>query len=550
MTPADHRGKATFATTKAWGYFFWLTLVAMPLLFYRLGSPGLMDPDEGRYAEIAREMLALKDWLVPHLNFLPYLEKPPLAYWLTALSFQALGFSEFAARLPAALSALGGVFLTYFLGKAVWGGRTGFWAALILATCSGYVILGRLTILDMPLTFFLSLGLALGYLAYSRARRRLLVGAYLALGLAVLIKGPVALVLAGLIWGLWTLLDRRHSLTFWLHPGGLVLLGAIILPWFILVAAKHPEFPRYFLWEHHVKRFVAGSIHAKPLFYYGPVLLGLMLPWIWLLPWALLRVRPTAHPGRLFLLLWAGVIVAFFSFSGGKLAPYILPALVPLALLLGESLAGLRDQPDRKRSLGFTLSLAAWALTGTVLAILYFRPPESLSPKLAQAAVLGPSLTVFLVFLALTPAFALAWRRPAPLFLGAVLLCALLPGGMDRLSRVRSPRDMGLMVRSHWQPGAALVGVRLYSQSLSFYACQPFHLLEIPTELDFGRELRHNNGFYFSTPADMAAFAAARPKVFFFLKKKDYPELQEGLPGKFETLARWKDCLLVINTRK
>jgi 4-amino-4-deoxy-L-arabinose transferase-like glycosyltransferase len=537
--------------TQEWHYLVGLTLAGVALFFYHLGSPGLMDPDEGRYAEIAREMLVLKDWLVPHLNFLPYLEKPPLVYWLTALSFQTFGLSEWAARLPAALSALGGVFLAYFLGRAFWGARTGFWGALILATSGGYVILGRLIILDMPLTFFLNLGVALGYLAAARDRRRLLLWAYVSLAVAVLIKGPVALVLAGLIWGAWTLLDRRHSLTFWLHPAGLVLMTAIILPWFILVTMRFPEFPRFFLWEHHLGRYVAGTIHGKPFYYYAPILLGLMLPWSWLLPWALARLKPTASRERFFLLIWAGVILLFFSCSGGKLAPYILPAFLPLALLLGESLASLLAQPEIGRSpLGFTVSLAVWALAGTALAVLYFWPPAFLSPKLAKAAVLEPCLSAGLIILALTPFAALAWRRPAPFFVGALLLGALLPAGMDRISSTRSPREISLTLRSHWQPGAALVGVRLYSQSLSFYARQPFHLLEIHTELDFGRELRPESGLYFSTPAEMAAFAESKPLVFFFLKKPGYPRLKEWLPGKFQPLGAWKDCLLVAYTGK
>jgi 4-amino-4-deoxy-L-arabinose transferase-like glycosyltransferase len=549
LTPVRHHIPPISLSSQDWDYLVRLSLLAVPLLVYHLGSAGLMDPDEGRYAEIAREMLVLKDWLAPHLNFLPYLEKPPLVYWLTALSFQVFGFSEWAARLPAAMSALGGVFLAYFLGRAFWGARAGFWSALILATSGGFVVLGRLIILDMPLTFFLNLGVGLGYLAAVRERRSLLVWAYLALAGAMLIKGPVALVLAGLIWGIWTLLERRRSLRFWLHPGGLALMAVVMLPWFILISLRFPEFPKFFLWEHHVGRYVAGTIHGKPFYYYGPVLLGLMMPWSWLLPWALGRLKPAASPERPFLLIWAGVILLFFSISGGKLAPYILPALLPLALLMGEALTGLSpDQSILSASPGLTASLAVWGVAATALAVLYFWPPAFLAAKLTKMALLRPFVPVGLVILAITPGAALVWRRPAPLLLGALLLSALLPGGMERLSATRSPKELGLTVRSLWQPGAALVGVRLYSQGLSFYARQPLHLLEFDTELDFGRELRPDSGLYFSTPEDMAAFAVSKPLVFFFLKKKAFPRLQEWLPGKYHFLASWKDCLLTAYT--
>jgi hypothetical protein len=551
LTSPERDGSGTSSHNRERVYLVILFCLVLPLLFYRLGTPGLMDPDEGRYGEIAREMLVLQDWLTPHLNFLPYLEKPPLVYWLTALSFQVFGLSEWAARLFPALSGLAGIFLTYFLGRAFWGVRAGFWAAAALTTSGGYLVLGRLIILDMPFAVFLNLAIGLGYLAAVRERRGLLVWAYLALAAAVLIKGPVALVLTGLIWGAWTLLDRGRSLTFWLHPAGLALLAVIVLPWFILVTLKFPEFLRFFLWEHHVQRYAAGTIHGKPFYYYGPVLLALMLPWSWLLPWALARLRPTVNSERLFLLVWAGMVVVFFSLSGGKLIPYILPALTPLALLVGTALAGLAEAPTTgPPPRGFTWSLALWALAGTGLALLYFLTPLWLAPGIAKAAVLEPYVSMALIILAATPMIALAWRKTAPLLAGALLLSALLPGGMERLSSSRSPRELGEIVASRWQPGAALVGVRLYSQSLSFYARQPFHLLEFSTELDFGRKLRPDSGLYFTTPQELAVFARSRPLVFFFLKAKDLPRLQAWLPGKFQTLAAWKDCLLTAYTGK
>ena len=186
-----------------WPFLLGLFLVGLVLFFYRLGVPGLMDPDEGRYAEIAREFFVRRDWLIPHLNLLPYLEKPPLVYWLTALGFKVFGYTEAAARLPSAVSALGGVFLAYGLGRALWGPGPGVLGALVLASAAGYVALGRILTLDMTFALFLNLGIGLGYLALSRGQDRLWLWAYLALALAVLTKGPVALVLAGLAWVIW-----------------------------------------------------------------------------------------------------------------------------------------------------------------------------------------------------------------------------------------------------------------------------------------------------------------------------------------------------------
>jgi 4-amino-4-deoxy-L-arabinose transferase-like glycosyltransferase len=595
-----------------------------------------MDPDEGRYAEIAREMWVLKDWLIPHLNFLPYLEKPPLVYWLTGLSFGALGFTELAARLPSALSALGGVFLAYYLGRAWWGPGAGFLSAVILASCGGYVALGRLITLDMTFALLMNLGVGLGYLALSRERPRLWVWAYLALSLAVLTKGPVAVVLAGLIWFLWALIhphpnpppsrgreneddphpnpppsrgreneDDPHLNTlpsrggeseedphpntlpskgrqqgegassgfsnspppqgspfkgegvkgsvYWrlrrlYQPRGWLLLVALSLPWFFYVTWRYPEFFRFFVLEQHLGRYLTAAIHHhEPFYYYGPVLLGLMLPWSWLLPWALGRERPGADPDRLFCLIWAGVVLIFFTLSRGKLAPYVLPALLPLALLMGRSLTRLNVMGWRfSGARGLSLSLGLWALTGWAVFILYMWPPSFLIAPLARTAGLGPSLPALLFLLALTPTVTLMGRHLGLLLLGALIMSVPVSRGMENLSLIRSPRELGRAVQALWQPGAALMGVGHYSQGINFYSGQAMHLLkDSRTELDFGRKLRPESGLFFSGTEDMVASAASRPLTFFLLKETALPYFKQRLPGKFRFLGRYKNSILV-----
>jgi hypothetical protein len=150
----------------------------------------------------------------------------------------------------------------------------------------------------------------------------------------------------------------------------------------------------------------------------------------------------------------------------------------------------------------------------------------------------------------LTPLVTLAARRPSLLFLGALILSALLPVGLERLSQQRSPREMGRLVHSLWQPDAALVGLYLYSQGLSFYSGQVFHLMESRTELDFGRKLPPERGLYFADVAEMAKFVRSRPKVFFYLKEHDLESLRPELPGKIDFLARQGDKLLLAYERK
>ena len=550
--------------------------MGLVIFFYRLGAPGLMDPDEGRYAEIAREFFVQRDWLIPHLNHLPYLEKPPLVYWLTALSFGGLGYTELAARLPVALSAWGGVFLAYGLGRAFWGPAAGFLGAVVLATCPGYVALGRILTLDMTFSLLLNLAVGLGYLALSRPHPRLWPWAYGALGLAVLTKGPAAAVLAGLLWGLWILItgwedgllhphpspppsrgrgpeagsSSRLSSIFarrrWqvlVQPQGWLLLAALVLPWFAYVQWRYPDFFRFFILEQHLGRFLTPAIHPEPFYYYVPVVLGLMAPWSWLLTWTL--AAPHRDPHRAFLLIWAGAILVFFSLSRGKLAPYVLPALLPLALLVGERLSGLRDSWRFLEDRGLKLSLTLWALAGLALTALYFRPPAALSPELAGIAPYAPLILPGLLVFTLTPLAALLWRRVGLLFLGALLLSALVAPVIDTVSLRRSPREVGRMVAAQWRPGAALVGVNLYSQAVSFYSGQVFHLTDFKTELDFGRRLEPGNGLFFADLTDLAPFAAARPLTLFYLKAHDLPGLEQAFPGNLRLLIRYKDCILL-----
>ena len=544
MPPISAQSPDAVSKPREWSLVLILMVAGLVIFFYRLGVPGLMDPDEGRYAEIAREFFVLRDWGIPHLNLLPYLEKPPLVYWLTALSFKVGGFTEAAARLPSAVSALGGVFLAYGLGRALWGPGPGVLGALVLASTAGYVALGRILTLDMPFALWLNLGIGLGYLALSRGQNRLWPWAYLALGLAVLTKGPVALVLAGLVWVIWVMVNRG-SVRPLIQVRCWVLLAIITLPWFVYVQWRYPEFFRFFILEQHLGRFLTPAIHPEPLWYYVPVLLGLLLPWTWLLPWTLAAKGRWRDPDYRFLLIWAAVILVFFSLSRGKLVPYILPALLPLALLVGHALArltGVGRMSFNSRLL--RTSLLVWGVTGVALVGLSLWPPARLVQVLARANFSLPYLLTLSLVWALTPLIALIWRHLGALLLGALLLAALVPRGIDQVSLGRSFKDMGLALKSRWQPGAALVGVHIYSQGLSFYSGHIFHLLGCRTELDFGERLAPEQGLCLADKGALPAFTAAQPVTFFFLKVHDLPWLAEGLPGKFRRVASHKDCVL------
>jgi hypothetical protein len=161
-----------------------------------------------------------------------------------------------------------------------------------------------------------------------------------------------------------------------------------------------------------------------------------------------------------------------------------------------------------------------------------------------------PFCLTLAVIWALTPLAALIWRHLGALVLGALLLASLAPLGLQMVSQGRSFKDMGLALKSQWRPGAALVGVQLYSQGLSFYSGRIFHLLGCRTELDYGERLAPEKGLCLADKAALPAFTAVHPVTFFFLKVDDLAWLQEGLPGKFRRVATHKDCILAAYERK
>jgi 4-amino-4-deoxy-L-arabinose transferase-like glycosyltransferase len=345
-------------------------LLPAVLLYPRLDFH-LLEPDESRYAEIPREMLERRDWIVPHLHGEPYLDKPPLLYWLVGVSYEAFGIHVWTARLIAALAVHGSILLAYFFGRRWLGERTGLSGALILALAPGFVGMGRLLLIDGLLTFWTTLGLFTGFEALRGGRLRwgwwLIAAA--ACGLGILTKGPVAfLLLAPPLWLQRRLTGRTSPLGFGAIVVFLAVAAGIALPWYVAVCARTPDFVRHFIWEHNLMRFLAPFDHQRGVWFYGPVLLLGLLP-ATLLVVPFLRFLLTGDEATVsqrplelgFLLLAGGWCVLFFTLSGCKLPTYVLPAFPPLALALGHFLAHSRWRVSRAPAIagGMTFVLLA-----------------------------------------------------------------------------------------------------------------------------------------------------------------------------------------------
>ncbi|MGE4357940.1 MAG: ArnT family glycosyltransferase, partial [Candidatus Omnitrophota bacterium] len=257
-------------------YIIILAITSAFFFFYKLGELPLLDPDEPRYAEVAREMGETNDFLVPYFNYQPRLKKPPLFYWLIFLAYKIFGINEFSARFPSALFAFMGVFLTYLMGKKLYSYFTGFLAGLILATSLEYLVLSRLAITDMVLCgFFLSC--LFFFLKYRETRRDIfLLLFWISLALAFLTKGPVGLL--PLLIGLFFMLSERDFSflrVFFLRKIYFSSLFFILgLSWYVAVAFKFGFAEMFSLFRYEtIERFGSGYIHREPFLYFIPVIL-------------------------------------------------------------------------------------------------------------------------------------------------------------------------------------------------------------------------------------------------------------------------------------
>jgi 4-amino-4-deoxy-L-arabinose transferase-like glycosyltransferase len=471
------------------------------LWFALLAGRPLYEPDEGRYAEIPREMLSGGDWVIPHLDALAYLEKPPLQYWLTALVYRGFGENEFTARLSTGLAGYLSLATVFFLGLKLWGFEAGLRALLYTSASALFVLLGHQLTLDMLLSFTLLASLACFVMAQARRDdaapwRGWMLGCWAAMALAVLTKGligvliPAATLCSYVIWQRdWPLL-RRLNLRW-----GLPLFAAIAVPWFVLAARANPQFLRFFFVREHFQRYLTPIEHrTEPWWFFAQVLAVGILPWLPQALRALLSaVKDRAVEGQFdaarVLWIWSVFVLVFFSVSSAKLVTYILPAIPALALLCACGRAA-----ETKGSLrwGALLSLAFGV------------------GVLAYASGVWSSVQARELLLLIRPA--LIWTC-AWMFLGA-LLCAVCVrrSGPNRLALAAlsgawfaasatilvaagaaqslfSAKEVALALRRQGAAGdiaIPLFAVQSYDQSLPFYLQRPVTLVDYRDEFDFG----------------------------------------------------------------
>ncbi len=473
----------------------WLRLALIAgaaLLLYLpgLGRPALWEPDEGRYAEIAREMYLSGDYVTPRNDQVRYFEKPPLVYWAEAGCLALFGPGEFAVRLPAALFSAGEVAVTAALAEVMFGPQAAILSAVALGLSPLAAGFARFATLDPALSFFMTAALACFYLA-ARARgfaggaaRRWLIAAAAMLALGTLAKGPVALVLGGAIALGWLVAEGRGREIPRIPWISLALVYcAIVTPWFVLAAERNPGFLRFFFVHEHLQRYLVNTEHGWGPWFFVPVAVGGTWPWFFFVPFGVgsLARKEGGRPALRFLLIWFLLIFGFFSIPRAKLGSYILPALPALAILSGFGLARLwtagADTVHRRLRwfLALNSALALAAAAGAIaLGAGWFaavRPGRGLAHGLAADGL----MLAVLLGAAGALAFALNrfGRRPAAsvtvLALGMVLIMGIAARARQHAAPLSTYRNLARSAARYLRPGCVLASYRHNVQSLPFY---------------------------------------------------------------------------------
>jgi 4-amino-4-deoxy-L-arabinose transferase-like glycosyltransferase len=432
------RGPAWLPVALAFG-------VAAYMIFANLGAIPLLNPDEGRNASVAAEMQASGNWLVPTYDGLAYLDKPAFFFKAVALSLWAFGHDEFAARLPSALFALGLLGLVFGFCRREYGALTASLAVAVVSTTPLFFTFARYVIFDMTLALFVCAAIFAGYYAETKdgaEQRRWYLGMAASIGLAMLVKGPVGVILPLLVLGLFNAIDgRKDAIKRMLSWQNILVFLAIFLPWFVGVSMQRHDFPYYGAIKESVLRFTTNEFHrSEPFWFYLPVILATFLFWSLMLPESLLglwrRRRLLPRADRL-LIVWIGVVTVFFSLSQSKLAGYVLTAVIALGILAAHVFAdAFRDEKgDAARIVrNGAFMLAACHAVAAASLIVFYMHPELLVARISlqDGAMDGihavaMKLAAILVFTVLLCIVGIVRRNARVLFSAFLLLPLFVP---------------------------------------------------------------------------------------------------------------------------
>ena len=531
------------------GKILLLAIIYALLWFGTLNYRHLIPSDEGRYAEIAREMLVTGDWITPRYNGYKYFEKPPLQAWATAVTFQVFGIGDWQARLWTALTGFLTILLVGFTGARIFNARAGWLAAVVLASSPMWIISGHFNSLDMGLSSFLVAALCSLLIAQTshnkNSCRNWMWACWAFMALATLSKGMIGVAIPAMVfiaysisawdWKIWT---RLRLLS------GAILFLAITAPWFLLVAQRNPEFLEFFFIHEHLQRFTQDD-HSRtgPIYYFVPLLLIGLLPWLLQVPGAIAQAwneRRRKFSASWLLVCWFAVIFAFFSVSHSKLPGYIIPIFPALAFIIGNRLDHLLGHTNTM-ALPWKLQALGFALLGC----LGFFFLDTISKQARPDEIEAYAQYTYWVIAALIAlvGFSIyaAWQskrnglQSIVSFACGFFLCATIAGtGHETLGRAVSGIDLAERVKASIPEKVNFYSVRLLDHTVPFYLGRTMIMVESPDELEFGVSQEPElwiptlDAFIARWQEDQTAYALMVPEQFNALQAQQFPMQEVG----------------------
>ncbi len=532
-----------------------LVLLAFVFFFYGIHSYSLKEPDEGRYAEIPREMVELNDYVVPHLDYVRYFEKPPLFYWAVALSYKAFGIHEWSFRFPNAFSAFLCVIALYFGARRWLGRETAFLSSIILMSSLGFFIMARIVTTDMFFTLWLFLSLLFFYGYYREGKPLFIYLFYAALGFATLTKGPAAVILSGGTVFIFLLTERNIGFLKelkWIR--GLAVYLAVILPWIIAISMREKEFLYFFVVDQNFLRFLTSK-HKRTgsLFYFFPVLFGGMLPWSIFIPRCFIQLWNRKEL-RLFF-IWTIVVFVFFSISKSKLPPYILPVFPPMALIIGSLFH------DRWKERGGKPEMASYITIFAVLALSvflygsaaftsYIRTVSAEAQQIMgdmKGFSIGLSVMSFLLLAALIlkriSRFSLLF--PCLTVFSGVLVVMIMCNS-DTIDKLNTTKRLAAIINDRSPSPEYVVNYGGYDETLPFYTKKRVVIAAYTGELEMGSKYEDARDS-FMTQAEFTKLFSSDTRVVVVLGKKRLKVLQGLLGDRIKVIGFGSERYLITN---
>ena len=535
--------------TKEFLIIFFLVSLTFYLFLFKIGEPSLWEADEPIYGEVAKEILKLGDWITLHFNYREWFDKPPLYMWITSLFYRLFGWNEFTTRFTSSLFGIGEVVVVYFFGKILFSRRTGFFSAIVLATSIQFLAQSRLALLDVPLTFFITLSFFFFYLAFNNPGKRTFLLLFpVPLALATLTKGPVGFVIPLLTIFFFVLAGKNlHKLRLRKTDLFLAFLifFAIAFPWYGAQIYLHgKEFMDKFFILRNVKRFTTNfEGHAGPFYYYVPFLFLGFFPWSSFLPFSLFHLFKKEKKDKVFLIFsWILVIFLFFSSARSKLPGYILPLYPACALSVGRLWDCFFDGINKIKKKGILLSFSLFFFLIVAFSAFIFIFGRNFFPYEYNIFKKGIFLTVLFFFL--TGIFSLFFIFKKATFIsffslagGVFLMVGVLTLQILPLAENTKPtKFLAIQVRNSLNPGDKIGNYPASSDNfMSFNASFVFYTDRKVEGIEDSGELK--------------SFLSSPKRVFCLMRKKEYEKIKKELEGISSYVFARKNGEIIISNR-